>query len=46
MNNQRAFDGQTKGLIKRLHKRGWTYKRLAAKFYCCINTIKRYCTQY
>ncbi|MCX8132110.1 MAG: hypothetical protein N3I35_18675 [Clostridia bacterium] len=46
MKPQKAFDSKTKGLIKMLHKKGWTYKKLAEKFYCHEGTIKRYCREY
>jgi DNA-binding NarL/FixJ family response regulator len=40
---RKAFDGRTKGVMNMLKKKGWTYKMLAAKFYCSVSTVKRYC---
>ena len=44
--SQRCFTGKQKGLIRMLREKGWTYKKIAVKFYCSIETARRYCTKY
>jgi DNA invertase Pin-like site-specific DNA recombinase len=45
-NSRKIFNDITKEEIRQLREKGWTLQQIADKYYCAIETIRRYCNEY